>query len=47
MDIITATALQLAWYKGKDKPDASDKREATNLVAKWNKQRIALGLKPW
>jgi hypothetical protein len=47
MDIIAATALQLAWCKGKDEPDKNEYAEAAILVEKWNKQRIANGLVPW
>ena len=42
-----ATAQQLAWERGHDEPKERDLADAVTLAAKWNRQRIKLGLRPW
>lgn len=47
MTITEATALQLAWERARDEPNQQDQKDAADMVARWNKRRIELGLKPW
>ena len=42
-----ATAQQLAWERDRDEPNERDLQDAIAMAAKWNQQRIKLGLKPF
>lgn len=42
-----ATAQQLAWCSGKDEPTEREYAQAVKLAAKWNKKRVAMGLRVW
>lgn len=41
------TAQQLAWCKGKDEPSEVEIAEAVKMASRWNKKRIAMGLRAW
>jgi len=42
-----ATAQQLAYERNRDEPADKDLQDAVKIAAKWNKQRQALGLRPF
>jgi hypothetical protein len=46
-DMERITAQQLAIFGGRGVPNESDKYQALELVDKWNKERIQLGLQVW
>jgi len=47
MNILTATAQQLAWDRARDEPNQKDIDDAAEMVARWNSKRIEMGLVPW
>lgn len=47
MNILTATAQQVAWERARDEPTAKDIDDAAEMVQRWNTKRIEMGLKPW
>ena len=42
-----ATAVLLAFYGSRDEPNDKDALQAIKLAVKWNKQRMALELRPF
>ena len=46
-DLEQATAQQLAWCNGKDEPTEREYVQAVKLAAKWNKNRLLMGLGVW
>jgi hypothetical protein len=46
-DFEQATAQQLAWERNRDAPSEQDLSDAVVMCARWNLQRIELGLKAW
>ena len=46
-DFERATAEQLAWCNGKDKPTEREYVQAVKFAAKWNKKRRLMGLRVW
>ena len=42
-----ATATLLAFYGNRDEPSEKDELQAIKLATKWNKQRMALQLRPF
>lgn len=47
MNIVEATALQLAWERCRDEPNEQDRKDAAVMVKRWDEQREQMGLKPW
>jgi hypothetical protein len=47
MSMLAATAQQLAWDRARDEPNAKDIDDAAEMVARWNRKRIEMGLTPW
>ena len=45
--MVSETAQQLAWHKGRDKPNREDWADARSFVAKHRAKRQQMGLKPW
>ena len=41
------TAGQLCLDRGRDEPNEKDLADSVKMCARWNNQRIKLGLRPW
>jgi hypothetical protein len=46
-DLESATAQQLAWERNRDTPSEKDLADAVVMSARWNLQRVEMGLKAW